>query len=352
MIKCEELKKIKISIIIPVYNVEEYIEQCLKSVLDQTLQDIEIIIVNDGTKDNSMKKIERYLNDSRIKVINKENGGLSSARNTGLKAAQGEYISFIDSDDFVEKTMMKDLYTSINNKNYDIAFSKVIEYDNKNNILNKRVDKNEFTSFEKKGIYLIEEAGIEVWNKIYNRNFLLKNNLFFQEGIIHEDDLFTRKCFFLAKKVKYVDKYHYYYRVNRDGSIMNSIKTSLKEKRKHSYKVIIKELMELEQNYKENRFKSIYLKLIIFKYETLLNKIESEKIKEFEKELKKGWEHFSEIEKEILREQIKNLLKLRGMYNFSLFDNFYWKNKMITKKIFRRALVNKIKYNFLKKKYK
>ena len=103
----------KVSIVIPVYNVEKYIRQCLESVINQTLKDIEIIIVNDGTKDSSMKIAEEYLSDKRIKIINKENGGLSSARNAGMRIAQGKYICFIDSDDFIEKNMMEELYIAI-----------------------------------------------------------------------------------------------------------------------------------------------------------------------------------------------------------------------------------------------
>ena len=92
----------KVSVIVPVYNVEKYLKQCLDSIVNQTYKNLEIIIVNDGTKDNSMKIVEEYLQDKRIKVINKENGGLSSARNRGIEEATGEYISFVDSDDYID----------------------------------------------------------------------------------------------------------------------------------------------------------------------------------------------------------------------------------------------------------
>lgn len=120
------MKNIKISIIIPVYNVEEYIEQCLESVINQTLKEIEIIIVNDGTQDNSMKKIERFLSDKRIVVIDKENGGVSSARNVGLEIAKGEYIAFVDSDDFIDKIMLEKIYK--NTEERDIIISDIVEY--------------------------------------------------------------------------------------------------------------------------------------------------------------------------------------------------------------------------------
>lgn len=190
----------KISVIVPVYNVEEYIEECLESIINQTLEDIEIIIVNDGTEDNSMKKIEKFLSDERIIVINKKNGGLSSARNLGIKLAEGEYISFVDSDDFIERTMLEDLYCASNN--HDIIFSDFIFYDEKS----KKEIKNEreILFSENKGSCFYLYGSTVVWNKIYKREFLLKNNLFFKEGIIYEDELFTFKSSFLAEKIKYV----------------------------------------------------------------------------------------------------------------------------------------------------
>ena len=101
------MERVKISVIIPVYNVEKYIRECIESVLNQTLKDIEIIAVNDGSRDNSIKIIEEYLSDARLKIINKENGGASFARNIGMKAARGEYIYFIDSDDFINEDVLE-----------------------------------------------------------------------------------------------------------------------------------------------------------------------------------------------------------------------------------------------------
>lgn len=128
VIKGEKMETIKVSVIVPVYNVEEYIEECIESIVNQTLKEIEIIIVNDGTKDNSMKKIEKYLSDSRIVIINKENGSISSARNAGLKIARGEYVTFIDSDDFIKITMLEKLYDQTSD--FEIIFSDFIFYNN------------------------------------------------------------------------------------------------------------------------------------------------------------------------------------------------------------------------------
>ena len=104
------MENIKISVIIPVYNVEKYIGQCLDSIVNQTYKNLEIIIVNDGTKDNSMRVVEKYLSDKRIKIINKENGGLSDARNKGILASTGSYIALVDSDDLIADTFVENLY--------------------------------------------------------------------------------------------------------------------------------------------------------------------------------------------------------------------------------------------------
>lgn len=111
---------IKISVIIPVYGVEKYIRQCLESVIKQTYKNLEIIVVNDGTKDNSMKIVEEYLVDERIKVINKENGGISSARNRGIEEATGEYVSFVDSDDWLEIDLYERIVQILEGNKVDI----------------------------------------------------------------------------------------------------------------------------------------------------------------------------------------------------------------------------------------
>ena len=121
----------KISVIIPVYGVEKYIRQCLESIINQTYKNLEIIVVNDGTKDNSMKIVEEYLSDERIKIINKQNGGLSSARNRGIEEATGDYISFIDSDDWIDLNMYKELCSQLIDE--DILIYRFFNYDNKKN---------------------------------------------------------------------------------------------------------------------------------------------------------------------------------------------------------------------------
>ena len=127
------MKKPEISVVVPVYNVEKYLKQCLDSILVQTFSNIEIICVNDGSTDNSRKILEEYKKrDFRIKIVDKKNGGLSSARNAGMKVATGEFYSFIDSDDWIDKTMLEKLYENITALNTDISICAVHQFDETN----------------------------------------------------------------------------------------------------------------------------------------------------------------------------------------------------------------------------
>ena len=176
---------VKVSVIIPVYNSEKYLNKCLDSLVNQTLRDIEIIIVNDGSTDNSEKIIKCYLNDSRINYFAQENQGQAAARNRALKLAKGEYISFVDSDDYVDLNMLEELYNAANSM-YDIVVCDFYQtYLNGENI-------DEYCSILKKseGVISCKDylfAGAGPWNKIYKRNFLMDNNFNFPEGIVYED---------------------------------------------------------------------------------------------------------------------------------------------------------------------
>ena len=124
----------KISIIIPVYNGEKYIEKCLDSIKNQTFKDYEVLIINDGSKDNTKKLIEKYLNDKRFKLFNRTNHGIGASRNFGLDESSGEYICFIDSDDYVDKKYLEKLYNKILKENLDIVVCNYIELSEELNI--------------------------------------------------------------------------------------------------------------------------------------------------------------------------------------------------------------------------
>ena len=208
----------KISIIVPIYNAEIYLEKCIQSILKQTFKDFELILVNDGSKDNSVKICEFYSNvDSRIKIINKVNGGLSSARNEGLKNSKGEYIGFVDSDDYIHPQMYEILYNSIIRKNSDIAicdYEKVYPED--------ALEKIEFYNDELKNIQqysnitalnqFYTEYGIKftpAWNKLYKR-FLFENNKF-EVGRYHEDEFIMHKLLYNSKCIIYIPIKLYFY---------------------------------------------------------------------------------------------------------------------------------------------
>ncbi len=173
----------KVSIIVPVYNSEKYLDKCLKSLINQTLKDIEIVLVNDGSTDNSVKIIEKYLKDERIKLFNKENGGQASARNLGLTKAKSDYIIFIDSDDYVNKDMCEKLYKFIKKDNYDIVLADyyIVTNTDKKYVTMLHKESGEVNFHE----YL--QTAVCPWNKIYKRTFLINNDFKFPEGIIYED---------------------------------------------------------------------------------------------------------------------------------------------------------------------
>lgn len=221
----------KISVIIPVYNVEDYLEECLDSVCGQTLTDIEILCINDGSTDSSLKILEEYSkNDSRVKIITKENGGQATARNLGIKEAQGEYIAFVDSDDFIEPDMLEKLYKKANDNNLDLAMCKIATYDNQTGEIKDNVwyymlgvfrdfEKEFFTHRDTKEFTC--NIAVTPYNKLYKTNLLKDNDILFPEGLIFEDEKFFFDVYLRAKKVSIVDEFLYYYRVNRKGSTVD-----------------------------------------------------------------------------------------------------------------------------------
>lgn len=216
-----------LSVIIPVYNVEKYLRRCLDSVLNQTYRDLEIICVNDGSTDSSLSILEEYTEkDSRIKIISQENGGLSAARNSGLKRASGDYITFLDSDDWIEEetyvTALK--YFSTNIDSVCFAAKTVPDstdgsvFDNATAQYYHRIRHNGPIKLTPQKFY---DLTITVWNKIYKKSIIDKYNLDFPEGLIHEDFSFYTKYMAVAPNTYFVNEYLYNY-LQRNSSIMQS----------------------------------------------------------------------------------------------------------------------------------
>ena len=220
-----------LSIIIPVYNVENYLEQCLDSIIDQELTDIEIICVDDGSTDNKKKKKKKFASkDKRIRIISKKNGGQASARNLGIQEANGEYIAFVDSDDFIKKDMFSKLYDIAKTNDLDIVMCKISLYDNNSGKINNNAwyyKLGVFENFNKK-IFNHNDTreftcniSVTPYNKIYKSSLIKENDIFFPEGLIFEDEKFFYDVYLRAKKVSIVDEFLYYYRVNRKGSTVD-----------------------------------------------------------------------------------------------------------------------------------
>ena len=218
----------KISVVVPVYNVEKYLKECIDSIINQTLEDIEIICVNDGSTDSSLEILNDYAKkDSRIIVINKSNSGYGHTMNMGLNAATGEYVGIIESDDFADKNMFEDLYKLAKEYDADIVKGDWYNYWSKNKFArkNNRISSAKTlkltNSKQDKSLLRINPS---VWSAIYKKEFLNKYNIRFLEtpGASYQDLAFSFKIFALAERVILTDKAYLYYRQDNMNSSVKS----------------------------------------------------------------------------------------------------------------------------------
>ena len=224
-------EEIKVSVIVPVYNVKKYLAKCLDRIIAQTLKDIEIICVNDGSSDGSDKVLEEYKKkDARIQVVNRKNGGLSAARNTGMPYAKGKYIGFVDSDDYIEPTMYELMYYNAEHFQSQLVICAAHKIDDTTGIVfdddpyytlgyfPKELDNRAFTHVDTKDFF--QDLCVMAWNKLYLRSFLEEKNAKFPDGYIFEDGPFFTDIYFDMDRVTIVRDFLYYYRVNRANSIV------------------------------------------------------------------------------------------------------------------------------------
>lgn len=215
-----------LSIIIPVYNVELYLAECLDSVFKQLVDGCEVIAVNDGSTDNSRTILVQYQNQYPcLKIITRENGGLSAARNSGLQISKGKYILFLDSDDYILPGALKRILDLIEERQLDIIAFNAKNSDGElyfagNISVDKTMTGVEYlTSLDRVSFSL---PATPVWLNVYKRDFLESNGILFYEGVIHEDNHFLLKTLFHAKKIYLYNFPVVYHRLGRIGSIMNS----------------------------------------------------------------------------------------------------------------------------------
>ncbi len=226
----------KISIIVPIYNVEMYIRECIQSIVKQGIEEYEIICVDDGSTDRSAAIIKELMQDeSRIKLICQENQGLSCARNTGILAAKGKYICFVDSDDVLQENCLEKLYASAEKNNLDILTYRISEL-----ILDESLEKDR-GALERHYIYKHSYQGVYVgkdlfaemmkyseflsaaWLLFINRQWLLEKNIMFYPGIIYEDNLFSIQCYLAAAKMEHMELKVYKYRIRKNSIMTNRI---------------------------------------------------------------------------------------------------------------------------------
>lgn len=196
--------KSDISIIVPIYNAEKYIEKCLTSLVNQTKKELEFILINDGSTDNTEKVIKRF-DDKRIKYFKNENQGIGKTRNFGLSQATSKYIMFCDSDDYYELNMCELMYKKAEQEKLDLVICDFYkEYDN-GKIEPERIPTFKYTNLEEMPS-LIRMVNLAPWNKIYKRDLIINNNLLFEENLKYEDTPFVAKALGCADRIGKIDK--------------------------------------------------------------------------------------------------------------------------------------------------
>lgn len=285
----------QVSVVIPVYNVERYLKECVDSILNQTYSDFEIILVDDGSTDGSGKLCDDYLSvDNRIKVVHRENGGLSAARNTGMDMATGDYIYFLDSDDFIEAVTLEHLVRTAETANADIVFfDGYVFYDGCENdgLADRYKRRQQYTTSQgKQVLYDLlknEEYRTAVPLTFYKAQYLQKSNIRFYEGILHEDELFTFQTFNANGIVAHCHEELYARRI-RPASIMTA---SSNERRFTSMLAIYNELAEMYRTKRAEGYAAdMYLirsaKAVIARYKLLSDEQQvqfADSYKEFKK---------------------------------------------------------------------
>lgn len=244
----------KLSIIIPVFNGEKFIKRCVDSVLNQSMYIDEIIIINDNSTDGTIEILEKnYSNLVNIKIINlKKNHGVSYCRNLGIEKSSGEYIGFVDSDDYVEVNMFEKMYNNAKDNNLDICICNFVEVNQQNRIKSKYKNNEEILERDKSlEKYLLNKISPSVWDKIFRRK-ILKNIKFNTKLIIGEDILFCLEAFYYSKKTGFVNDYLYNY-IQNDNSAVHTISSKLLQ-----YVDVIKYIpLQIEKDLKLN-FRSEY----------------------------------------------------------------------------------------------
>lgn len=284
----------KLSIIIPIYNVEKYLPKCLESILGQSFKDFEIICVNDGSTDNSLQVLQTYKKqDDRIVIVDKKNEGSGIARNHGLSTARGNYVYFVDSDDWLENYALEKMIHKADECDTDIlVFGGLSYYEDKgqngayskNKLPKKYLNKIVSAKDIKKDVFKFPSTA---WTKLYKRDFLIKNNIKFQNIRAGQDQLPFFHSMITAERIAILQENLYCYRKNRIGSV-----TAVKKKKNFSPIYVFYSIEELLNNTgKMEDYRNIFVNKYFSKATSWLGKFEEDLKPEYFKEYSKLLEH-------------------------------------------------------------
>ncbi|MDM5221857.1 glycosyltransferase [Peribacillus sp. NJ11] len=318
----------KVSIIVPIYNVEKYLVRCLDSLVNQTFNEIEIILVNDGSTDNSIDIIEEFQKKYEfIEVINKINGGLSSARNAGIEKARGEFLLFIDSDDYIELNMVEMLYSAASTSNSEIAICKFsyVYSNNNDKEINTNEDYNKYKFVNNNQLiklFLLNIVSGHAWNKLVKRELFIKHNIEFPYGKYYEDAPTMMKLFSVVNKCTLINDSLYNY-LQREDSIIKS--TDIKKVKDHLNNLTeIKNQLSIQQKNELNHEIQYFSINQLFYNSYLLSKIENkENVLEHKPLLKKNIktiDYISLLRIKSLRAKMKIILM--KSYTFNIWFKF------------------------------
>lgn len=314
---------IKVSLIIPVYNVEQYLRKCLDSVVNQTLGEMEVIVVDDGSTDNSASIVKEYIETfPKMRYYKKENGGLSDARNYGLQYATGKYIAFLDGDDYVEENTYERMYEKAKKENSDMVecnFYWTYPHKKKKDMAERYAGKKE----------MLEKARVVAWNKLYKKEVLEKAKVEFPKGLRYEDVEFFYKLVPFMESVSFVKEPLIYY-VQRKGSISNTQNEDTKD--------IITVLNHVVEYYKQNKWFDTYHRELEYTYTRIL--------------LCSSLKRMAKIKDKNLRKQLLNDTWIQLNQNFPHWkENKIMNTGMSAKKLYLRS-INRVTYRIYTKLFR
>ncbi|MEI2393116.1 glycosyltransferase [Priestia megaterium] len=323
-----------VSVIVPVYNVEKYLKRCIESIINQDYKNIELIIVNDGSTDNSERILEDFANvDNRICIINKENGGISSARNVGLRKAKGEFICFVDSDDWIDSSMIAKMLKVCEQEDADIVqcgYREIYENGERGKII--KLEEKNFIEEEITSIYFSNtDFHAVMWNKLYKKTIF--NKISFVEGKQYEDTMASFEIILKSKKIfNLPDVFYNYYQ--RENSIMNTAFTEKKLDALFAGRYVINLCEKQAKEYTDQA--RILFCYYCFNLYAELSMTNNENKSNFKKEIIREYKlEYSKIDKKTLKDAKSNAAKLVKFFNFNKpFITFiYNKRRQYNKKV-------------------